>query len=76
MPKNKITKNVNACRLTRNVTKKECEWLDRNFKKGEVVYTYHGHVYGCISSDGSPFTLVDGQEPFFELPDDAVKQDK
>lgn len=62
-----------AYRLTRDVTKKECNWLDRKFKKGELVYSYSGATYGCISYNGSAFTLVEGETPFFELPDDAVE---
>ena len=65
---------TNSYRLIRNVTTKECDWLDRTFKKGEIVYEYNGATYGCLSSDGSAFTLKSGKGPFFELPDDAVKE--
>jgi len=60
--------------LTRNVTKKECSWLDRTFKKGEKVFKYTGPTYGCCSYNGEPFTLEKGQTPFFELPNDSVKR--
>lgn len=65
---------ANSYRLTRNVTQKECDWLDRTFKKGEVVFEYNGVTYGCVSSDGSAFTIEEGKGPFFELPDNAVKE--
>jgi hypothetical protein len=58
--------------LTRNVTTKECKWLDRTIKKGEFVFAYYGATYGCISSGGSAFTFVENKPPFFELPDNAV----
>lgn len=61
-----------AYMLIRNVTKKECGWLSRTFKKGEIVYEYSGATYGCISLHGTAFTLVEGETPFFELPNNAV----
>lgn len=57
--------------LTREVTPDECHWLDRPFKKGEVIHTFSGYTYGCIS-DGVACSL-DGGTPFFELPADAVQ---
>jgi hypothetical protein len=65
--------NSNAFQLTRNVTKKECVWLDRTFKKGEIVYEYFGCTYGCISWKGRAFTKEENETPFFELPNDAVE---
>jgi len=59
--------------LTRSVKRKECPWLDRNFKKGEKVFAYHGCTYGCISFEGSAFTVKPGETPFFELPNNSVK---
>jgi hypothetical protein len=58
--------------LTRNVTKKECPWLDRPFKKNETVFEYTGCTYGCISWNGTAFTEKENETPFFELPNDAV----
>jgi hypothetical protein len=63
---------MSAYKLIRDVTKKECDWLDRTFKKGEVVYEYRGCVYGCISYKGNAFTLEQDRTPFFELPNDSV----
>ena len=62
-------------RLTRRVTKKECPWLSRPFRKGEIVYRYDGCTYGCIAS-GIACTERDGKTPFFELPQDAVMDEK
>jgi hypothetical protein len=59
--------------LIRDVTQKECTWLDRDFKKGEKVHKYTGCTYGCCSPFGSAFTLVKDKTPFFELPNDSVK---
>jgi len=36
------------------------------------VYEYSGATYGCISWHGTAFTLVEGETPFFELPNNAV----
>lgn len=58
--------------LNRDINQTECDWLDRDFKKGETVYKYQGYTYGVISPDGEAFTIVDGIEPFFELPIDAI----
>lgn len=57
-------------KLLRRVTKKECPWLDRSFKKGEVVHEFTGHTYGCIGA-GIACSL-DGNNPFFELPINAL----
>jgi len=40
-------------KLTRNVTKEECDWLDRDYKKGETLFAYNGCTYGCVSHDGN-----------------------
>jgi hypothetical protein len=61
-------------KLTRDVTQKECTWLDRTFKKGEVVYKYYGCTYGACRDEA--YTLEDNILPFFELPDDSVKEVK
>lgn len=61
--------------LTRNVTRSECPWLKQDFEKGDDVYEYEGHTYGCISPNGKAFTIRPNQTPFFELPGDAVEYD-
>ena len=60
-------------KLTRNVTIKECHWLDKDMKKGAEVFKYKGHTYGCISYSGVACTMEDGKEPFFELPVDSIE---
>jgi hypothetical protein len=60
--------------LTRDVSKKECSWLGKTFKTGDIVNLYEGFTYGCVSDDGEACTL-DG-ETFFELPKDALQEIK
>lgn len=60
--------------VVRNVTKKECPWLDKDLKKGDVVFSYKGYTYGCISPKGMAFTVVEDETPFFELPMNSVKK--
>lgn len=57
--------------LNRDVTKKECPWLDRTLRHGEEVFAYDGCTYGCIAS-GVAVTFKEGQTPFFEVPRDAL----
>lgn len=59
--------------LNRDVTVDECNWLDRDFKKGETVYQFLGMTYGCISFIGIACTLDEmGAGQFFELPVGAL----
>lgn len=58
----------------RDVTKTECPWLDEDIKKGQEVFRYKNYTYGCISPSGIAVTIMDGVEPFFELPREAVKE--
>ena len=57
--------------LTRDVSKKECPWLDNDLKRGSTVYTYDGCTYGVISPSGMAVSF-DGNTPFFEIPLDSV----
>jgi len=57
--------------LTRDVTTKECHWLDNDLKKGDMVYEYTNYTYGCISPNGKAFCDETGS-PFFELPLNSV----
>ena len=61
-------------RLTRDVTIDECSWLDRCFLKDEIVYSYPGPTYGCISDSGFAFTEEKEKLPFFELPLDSIEK--
>jgi hypothetical protein len=57
--------------LTRDVTTKECPWLDRDFKEGEKVFPYHGPTYGAISPAGKACSIEEDKTPFFEFPHTA-----
>jgi hypothetical protein len=57
-----------------DVTQKECPWLGRTYKAGEVLWTFHGPTYGCIDEDrGIALSEKPGEwEEFFEFPWDAL----
>lgn len=57
--------------LNRNVTRKECPWLNRDLNLGTIVYKYCGPTYGCIG-DGIPVTLKPDKTPFIEVPEDSI----
>ncbi|TGP29083.1 hypothetical protein EN828_10290 [Mesorhizobium sp. M2D.F.Ca.ET.185.01.1.1] len=58
-------------KLTRDVTRDECLWLDADIAAGTIVYSYSGYTYGCIGPGGRAVTLErDG--PFVELPRNAL----
>ena len=57
--------------LTRDITLEECDWLDTTIKKGDKVHRFTGSTYGCISYSGVDCS-VDGKNPFFELPANAL----
>lgn len=58
--------------LKRNITTKECSWLKPGLKKGSVVYRYDKHTYGCIGNNGIAVSDEPNEEPFYEVPKDAV----
>lgn len=64
---------MTALILKRDVTMRECSWLDRPLRMGETVYKYDGYTYGCIGS-GIAVTFEEGKTPFFEVPRDALVQ--
>lgn len=59
--------------LTRDVTQRECPWLERDMTVGETVWTYSGLTYGAVSPTGIPVTANPDETPFFELPADALR---
>lgn len=59
-------------KTTRTLTVKQYPWLDNDIPEGTTVYRYFGNKYGCISHNGIGVTLVEGEEPFFEVPRDSV----
>lgn len=58
-------------KLSRDVTKAECPWLDADLSAGTEVYRFDGCTYGCIGS-GIAVTRQPGELPFFEVPHDAT----
>jgi len=58
--------------LIRDVLAKDHHWLSEDHRKGDIVYSYGGATYGCITEQGAAFTKEDGIPPFFELPSDSV----
>jgi len=58
--------------VIRDVTTKECHWLDEDVKQGTLVYEFCGHTYGCIASGIAVTLSPDGDNPFFELPHDSL----
>lgn len=63
--------NKHKFKTTRNITKAECPWIDKDVQAGTTVYQYFGPKYGC-TGNGIAVTLKEGKEPFFEVPKDAV----
>ncbi len=61
--------------LNRAVTKEECPWLNKDLKKGKVVYKYTGYTYGCIGR-GVAVSDKPGKTPFYEVPHSAVTWDE
>lgn len=57
--------------LTRDVTRRECGWLDRDLPAGTPLYEYTGATYGVLGS-GIACSIEPGQTPFFEVPADAL----
>lgn len=64
-----------ALTVIRDVTRKECPWLDNDIVAGTKVFAYWGCTYGCISPSGRAVSLEQGKEPFMEIPVDALRAD-
>ena len=60
-------------RLTRDVTRDECPWLDADLASGLEVHEFRGHTYGCISPLGIAVSVKPGEYPFFEVPINAIE---
>ena len=59
-------------KLTRNVTRFECHWIDRDYEKGEIFYPSTEFHYGCISPYGI-FCMESSEKPrHIEIPKDAL----
>ena len=59
--------------LVRDVTRLECDWLERDYLLGESVYKETGVSYGAVSYGGIAVTDKPGKMQFFELPRAALK---
>jgi hypothetical protein len=64
-----MAKKEHTLKLTRDVTKKECPWLDDDLKAGQTCYLFRGCTYGCIAN-GVAVTLP-GSDEFMEIPYDS-----
>ena len=64
---------MKSYRLTRDVTKKECPWLDQIVKEGTIVYEYDGNTFDMIGDRGIACTTLPNVLPFFELPLSALQ---
>lgn len=60
--------------LIREVTVKECPWLDCDMPKGYITYKYYGHTYGCVTGNGMACSDLPDKDPFYELPKDALNE--
>ena len=62
-------------RLTRDVLESECPWLERDYKKDEVVFecplTING---GFLLQESITCSEEDWTSPYFELPKDALEK--
>lgn len=56
----------------REITVKECPWLDGDIPEGTNLYRWSSHTYGCITSAGVAVSHQDEQVPFFEIPEDSI----
>jgi hypothetical protein len=60
--------------VTRDVGPDQVEWLERVYKTGEGLWTFHGVTYGCVDERaGAALSEQRGEYPFFEFPYDAFK---
>lgn len=65
-------KMANARVLNRTITKADHPWLENDIERGKLVYLYRDYTYGCISPSGTAVSLKWREDPFFEVPTDAL----
>jgi hypothetical protein len=63
--------NNRIFRTTRVVSE---DWLTEDIPKGTVLYEFTGVTYGCISPDGIACSVYEGENPFMEIPIDALEE--
>lgn len=62
-------------RVTRNVSKDDPgNYTGRDVAKGEILYAFSGHTYGCIESPNWAVSEKPGEHPFYEFPFDAIEE--
>ncbi len=61
-------------RLTRNITLRECPWLEADLKKGHVVYECRLPTYGAMGS-GIAVSDKPDKYPCYEVPQGTVMWD-
>lgn len=61
-----------SSKTIRDVTQKECPWLEEDIKKGTLLHKYNGHTYGCISNNGIAVSREKDIGPFFEMPSNSI----
>jgi hypothetical protein len=59
------------CIITRDLSSDECPWLMAPLKAGDIVWTYYGPTYGCMSPNGTAMSKELDKTPAFEVPNDA-----
>lgn len=57
---------------TREITRKECPWLEANIVKGTILYKYNGYTYGVIGN-GRAVSVEKDVTPFFEIPKNSYE---
>jgi len=62
-------------KLKMDITQKECFWLDEDevYKKGDIVFSYDGFTYGCVTDSGIPIRRDPTIECFCEIPKIALE---
>ena len=58
-------------KLNRDVTMKECYWIDKDYSKGTSLTLFTGPTFGCVSSYGKA-VLLEENDFFLEIPCDAI----
>jgi hypothetical protein len=46
--------------------------LKQDIAEGKIVFRFDGHTYGCITPTGVAVSDSSDENPFYEVPKDAV----
>ena len=63
-------------KLSRDLLMEDHPWLKKDLRGGHQVYRFSGYTYGVISPGGVAVSEEPGENPFFEVPHDAVDWDE